>query len=100
MCLKCNYYYIEYKLSISFRELLAIALLFITRLTSKMIGVALKEGHLSMTEAEIPQPQPGEALLRVLQVGVCNTDIELARGFVQSIKLKICFMHESFLWQL
>ena len=65
-----------------------------------MIGVALKEGHLSMTEAEIPQPLPGEALLRVLQVGVCNTDIELARGFVQSIKLKICFMHESFLWQL
>ena len=49
-----------------------------------MIGVLLKDGNLSMVEAEIPQALAGEALLRVLQVGVCNTDIELARGYVQS----------------
>jgi threonine dehydrogenase-like Zn-dependent dehydrogenase len=28
-----------------------------------------------------PQPAPGEALLRVLQAGICNTDLELLRGY-------------------
>ena len=28
-----------------------------------------------------PRPGPGEALIRVLQAGVCNTDIELVRGY-------------------
>ena len=29
-----------------------------------------------------PDLQPGEALIRVLQVGVCNTDIEITRGYL------------------
>jgi threonine dehydrogenase-like Zn-dependent dehydrogenase len=29
----------------------------------------------------IPQPAPGEALVRVLQAGICNTDLELLRGY-------------------
>jgi threonine dehydrogenase-like Zn-dependent dehydrogenase len=28
-----------------------------------------------------PQPAPGEALVRVLQAGICNTDLELLRGY-------------------
>jgi D-arabinose 1-dehydrogenase-like Zn-dependent alcohol dehydrogenase len=45
-----------------------------------MIAIQLSDGQLSMVDVQIPEPQEGEALLRVLQVGICNTDIELARG--------------------
>jgi threonine dehydrogenase-like Zn-dependent dehydrogenase len=30
----------------------------------------------------IPTPPPGEALVRVLQAGVCNTDLELVKGYL------------------
>jgi threonine dehydrogenase-like Zn-dependent dehydrogenase len=29
-----------------------------------------------------PTPPPGEALVRVLQTGICNTDLELVRGYM------------------
>ncbi len=29
-----------------------------------------------------PDLQPGEALIRVLQVGICNTDLEITRGYL------------------
>lgn len=29
----------------------------------------------------VPEPPPGEALVRVLQAGICNTDLELTRGY-------------------
>jgi alcohol dehydrogenase len=34
-------------------------------------------------EADYPQPQagPGEALIRVLVAGICNTDLEIVRGY-------------------
>lgn len=34
-------------------------------------------------ERDYPQPQPGEgeALIRVVQVGICNTDLEITRGY-------------------
>ena len=46
-----------------------------------MIAMMLSDGKLSMVDVQIPEPHAGEALLRVLQVGICNTDIELARGY-------------------
>jgi len=30
----------------------------------------------------IPQPKPGEALIRVLRAGVCNTDLEIQMGYM------------------
>ena len=33
------------------------------------------------TDIPIPTPPPGEALIRVLQAGICNTDLELLRGY-------------------
>jgi len=30
-----------------------------------------------------PTPPPGEALVRVLQAGVCNTDLELVKGYMK-----------------
>src|SRR5260370_25762137 len=32
-------------------------------------------------DVPIPAPPPGEALVRVLRAGICNTDIELTRGY-------------------
>src|SRR6266699_1736209 len=35
-------------------------------------------------EKNYPQPslEPGEALIRVLQAGICNTDLEITRGYL------------------
>lgn len=33
------------------------------------------------TNLPIPEPEAGEALVRVLQAGICNTDLELLRGY-------------------
>jgi len=33
------------------------------------------------TDVPIPEPPPGEALVRVLRAGICNTDLELVRGY-------------------
>lgn len=32
-------------------------------------------------DAPIPSPAPGEALVRVVRAGICNTDLELLRGY-------------------
>lgn len=32
-------------------------------------------------DAPIPNPAPGEALVRVVRAGICNTDLELLRGY-------------------
>lgn len=39
-------------------------------------------GTLSLHDVPIPTPPPGEALIRVTRAGICNTDIELARGYM------------------
>ena len=47
-----------------------------------MNGLWLEDGHLSLrTDLRRPIPKPGEALVKVLQAGVCNTDLELVRGY-------------------
>ncbi len=32
-------------------------------------------------DVPVPEPPPGEALVRVHQAGICNTDLELVRGY-------------------
>lgn len=39
-------------------------------------------GTLSLRDVPVPTPPPGEALIRVTRAGICNTDIELARGYM------------------
>ncbi len=34
------------------------------------------------TDYQVPQPTPGEALIRVHLAGICNTDLELHRGYM------------------
>jgi threonine dehydrogenase-like Zn-dependent dehydrogenase len=47
-----------------------------------MKGLWLEQNQLSLRHS-IPTPEPneGEALVRVLQAGVCNTDLELVQGY-------------------
>jgi threonine dehydrogenase-like Zn-dependent dehydrogenase len=47
-----------------------------------MKGLWLENQQLQLkTDLPIPEPSTEEALVRVLQAGVCNTDLELLRGY-------------------
>ncbi len=47
-----------------------------------MLGIWLEEGEVSLRD-DLPEPSapPEEALVRVLRAGICNTDLELIRGY-------------------
>jgi len=40
------------------------------------------DGGVRVAEVPMPRPAEGEALVRVLSAGVCNTDLELLRGYM------------------
>lgn len=40
------------------------------------------DGELRLAEVPMPRPGRGEALIRVLTAGICNTDLELMRGYM------------------
>lgn len=40
------------------------------------------DGELSLTDLPKPQAVAGEALVRVLKAGICNTDLEITRGYM------------------
>ncbi|MBV9688416.1 MAG: alcohol dehydrogenase catalytic domain-containing protein [Ktedonobacteraceae bacterium] len=46
--------------------------------------VLLYQGTKLVLDYNYPQPTSvvGEALIRVLQVGICNTDLEIVRGYM------------------
>lgn len=47
-----------------------------------MKAVWLEGGRLRMRhDVPLPRPAPGEALVRVVAAGICNTDLELVRGY-------------------
>ena len=46
-----------------------------------MLAVHLEDGVVSVREAPVPRRPPGYALLRTLVAGICNTDLELQRGY-------------------
>jgi threonine dehydrogenase-like Zn-dependent dehydrogenase len=47
-----------------------------------MKGLWLENNQLQLrTDIPNPEPPPGEALVRVLRAGICNTDLELKRGY-------------------
>lgn len=46
-----------------------------------MLAVHLENGAVSLREVAVPKRPPGHALLRLLVGGICNTDLELQRGY-------------------
>jgi threonine dehydrogenase-like Zn-dependent dehydrogenase len=40
------------------------------------------DGELKVAEVPVPRPEPGEALVRVLTAGICNTDLEIIKGYM------------------
>ena len=51
--------------------------------TTTMRALAYREGKLQFLKDEpVPDLQPGQALLKIRQAGLCNTDMELVRGYM------------------
>ncbi|MGC2658086.1 MAG: alcohol dehydrogenase catalytic domain-containing protein [Bryobacteraceae bacterium] len=46
-----------------------------------MHSVHLENGRISIRETAIPERPPGFALIRMRMAGICNTDLELQRGY-------------------
>ena len=46
-----------------------------------MISVHIESGAVLLRRAALPKPKPGSALIRLRMGGICNTDIELLRGY-------------------
>lgn len=40
------------------------------------------DGQAALTEIPRPEPQPGEALVRVTATGICKTDVEIVKGYM------------------
>lgn len=40
------------------------------------------DGGLAVRDVGVPEPGPDEALVRVRMAGICNTDVEIARGYM------------------
>lgn len=47
-----------------------------------MKAVRISDGFLRLADALMPCPGPHEALIRVLMAGICNTDLELLKGYM------------------
>jgi len=46
-----------------------------------MLSFAVRDGKLHKQEKQIPRGKPGWAVVRVRLAGICNTDIEILRGY-------------------
>ncbi|MDP4121322.1 MAG: alcohol dehydrogenase catalytic domain-containing protein [Bacillota bacterium] len=47
-----------------------------------MKALEFRNNKLVLTELAIPEPPKGEALIKVSKVGICNTDIEITKGYM------------------
>ncbi|MEF3696660.1 MDR/zinc-dependent alcohol dehydrogenase-like family protein [Desulfolutivibrio sp.] len=47
-----------------------------------MRAVSFSGQNQCLTDREKPEPRPGQAVIRVTVAGICNTDVELAKGYM------------------
>ena len=48
-----------------------------------MLAFIVRNGKLRQIRRPVPQLRPGWALVRVRLAGICNTDVEILRGYHQ-----------------
>src|SRR6516164_6317073 len=46
-----------------------------------MLSVLLENGLVRVVDVPVPERPPGYALIRTIVAGICNTDLELQRGY-------------------
>lgn len=49
---------------------------------NEMKALVVGNGEISLKKIRDPVPGPGEALIKVLKAGICNTDIEIRKGYM------------------
>lgn len=47
-----------------------------------MKAVVLDGGNIRIEERPVPRPRKGEALIEVIKAGICDTDLELVKGYM------------------
>ncbi len=52
------------------------------RARSTGVKALVFDGNLSLKDLPVPEPAPDEALVRVLMAGICKTDVEISRGYM------------------
>lgn len=50
---------------------------------SKMKAVVLEGKEIRVKDVPVPESSPDEALIKVRKAGICNTDLELAKGYME-----------------
>ncbi len=48
-----------------------------------MKALVFDNGELSLKQVPDPVPAPGEVLIKVLKAGICSTDLEIVKGYMQ-----------------
>ncbi|MGH9679990.1 MAG: alcohol dehydrogenase catalytic domain-containing protein, partial [Candidatus Acidiferrales bacterium] len=46
-----------------------------------MLAVITRRNHIEVAQKPLPRLRPGWALVRVRLAGICNTDLEILRGY-------------------
>lgn len=49
----------------------------------KALAFDRKTGQVELEERPLPEPQDGEALIRVRKAGICGTDLEIVKGYME-----------------
>jgi D-arabinose 1-dehydrogenase-like Zn-dependent alcohol dehydrogenase len=59
-----------------------------------MKAAVLKEwGNIKVVDIEIPEPGPGECLIRVEYAGVCGSDVHIYEGAHPTAKTPVILCH-------
>jgi threonine dehydrogenase-like Zn-dependent dehydrogenase len=48
----------------------------------EMKALIVENGEIGLKKVQDPVPGPGEALVKVLKAGICNTDLEILKGYM------------------
>ena len=61
-----------------------------------MKKLVLKEyKHIDVVECPIPEPGPGQAVVRVRYAGICGSDLHVLDGLNANAKLPLVMGHEA-----